>query len=231
VVAGGHDGQQRDGRMRHHDGAATCALDGHEADAHHERPPEVQRRHGGELVGDRSPRIAIVDARAELVERVDEAPGHPRGSEGEPHVDRERGHRDQYEPRADEPIRIRVAHVRPHQEGDRQREVHADVVAVEDVDDRLAAEDPSLHGTLAEDSRSALEVDHATGVGHGLVGGVTGEHPTGSVQHEHGGDHRELDQDRAGAAMVGQARGVAHHRHVHRVNASQTSLPTSTMYP
>jgi hypothetical protein len=190
VVRGRDDREECDHGVGEGDPPPAVAHHDDEPDGDHHRPAEVQRRHRRELVGDRLGVVGGVDVGSVHVEGVDEAGHHPRRGERVGHVDRECGCRDTDQPVPHRAVPVGPADEQPQHEGDGDREVDADVVAVEECDQRLAAEGEVLNGALGHEP-AALDAEHVGGVGHRLVGVVAGEEADLAVadeQRRHQGD-------------------------------------------
>ena len=200
VVGRGDDRQEGDRRVGEDEQPPTGPADGDHAGGHEDGPPEVQRRHGRELVGHRPRRVGGIDPRPVDLERVDEALAgeHPRRSQRHEHVDDQRGQRDAEERGADAAVRGAVPGERPDQHGDRGREVDHHVVAVQHGDDQLAVQHDALDGPLREDVQPALDGHDAVGVVDGLPRVAAGEVADLAVGDEHGPHHEGLDAEREG---------------------------------
>ena len=185
MVAGGDDRQQRDGRVGEPPPAVPARGDGDDADRHHQRPSEVQRRHRRELIGHRSTRVVGIDAGAVHAQRVDVPLEHPRRCERERDVDHHRRHRDADEPVPDRRVLVAVAGERPDQEGCGGGEVHADVEVVEDVDHARHVEDESLHRQLDGPTEPPLDVEYSVCVRLCHCDRVVRDDPARPVHPEH----------------------------------------------
>jgi hypothetical protein len=172
VIGSGDDRQQGDRRVSVGDPAPAGALDPDEHHRHQQGPPEVQRRHCRELVGDRLVGVLGVDPRAVGVQRVDEAVlvEHARGSEWEGDVDHQRRQRHAQEPVPESGIQIAVPQHDPADEAEAEREVDEHVVVVEELDQPVEPHRDVLDAVLVEHVQGALDVDHCAGVGEGGVG-------------------------------------------------------------
>jgi hypothetical protein len=155
----------------------------------------VERRHRGELVGDRLGVVGRVDVGPVHVERVDEPGHHPRRGERVGDVDRERRCGDADQPVPHGAVPVGPADEQPQHERDRDREVDADVVAVEEPDQRLAAERELLHGALRHEP-AALHREHVAGVGERVIGVVAGEEANLAVADEQRRHERDLADER-----------------------------------
>ena len=68
-----------------------------------------------------------------------------------------------------------MAEHNPADEGEAGREVHEDVVVIEELDQPVQAHRHPLDAVLAEHVQRALDVDHPAGVGEGRIGVVAGQ--------------------------------------------------------
>jgi hypothetical protein len=228
VVGRRDDREERDRRVGERNPAPAGAHDDDDADPDDHRPPEVQRRHRRELVGHGLGVIRRVDVGPVDVERVDEAVDHARWSERVDDVDRERGGGDAHQPVPHRAVPHGMAYEQPQHEGDRDREVHADVVAVEERHDRLAAQHERLDRVLRHEP-ATLRIEHAAGVAERLGGVVAGEEADLPVADEDRCHQRDLasDRPRPRAQRPGLSPDRVLSHHLAHVAPSKTVLLTN----
>lgn len=169
---------------------------GDQADRHHQRPAEVQRRHRGELV-----RQLVGVGRP-----VDRRPVQPRGVHQSRHrqqpgrgqrirqVQHQRGRGDRRQRAPGPDVVPRAAQVQPDQEGRGGREVDGRVVGVGELDERVAVQQRGLHRALPGQMQRPLQVPDLTTVAVRL-GGVAGREPAAQLVDEEQARHQQQFAD------------------------------------
>ena len=205
VVGGQHDRRERDDRVEQHEvapAAVDSCGDDHRPCDHH-RPPEVQRRHGRELVGEPLVRAArAVRIRSEDAGRVDEPEvrEHPGRRQRHREVHDHPGERDHHHHVAEPPVPLRTERVQPDERGGGHHGVREQVVHVQELHERGVVEDQILQLGLAEHAERPLEVDDVAGVVDGGADMAGRQEPPVLVGEEERDDQHQLPHQGAAEA-------------------------------